>query len=153
MGFRQFSPYILTFEEQANAVWPHEILGVAQKLGQGRQSPCCHHIKVARGQVFQPGIPDGHRHRHPLCGQLEEGALLGGRLIQGDGQVRPHRRQNQAGESGPGTQIGQSASDERDLGGKLGTIPKMPLPKVGQGAFGHQIVPGIPIHQDVGISL
>src|SRR5882757_2032059 len=56
MGFRQFSPYILTFQEQANAVRPHEILGIAQELGQGRQSPRRHHIKPAVRKIFQAGI-------------------------------------------------------------------------------------------------
>ena len=41
----------------------------------------------------------------------------------------------------------------RQQGGELGAIPEMALPEIGQGAFGHQIVPGVPIDQQVGIGL
>src|SRR6478752_9948832 len=65
MGFRQFNPYILTLQEQANAVRSHEILGISKQLRQGRQGSGRNHVKTAGGQIFQAGILDSHRYPHP----------------------------------------------------------------------------------------
>ena len=62
-------------------------------------------------------------------------------------------RQHQPGEAGAGTQVGQGAGAFREQGCQLGRIPHMPPPEVRQGAFGHQIVPGVPLRQQRGIRL
>src|ERR1043165_1510119 len=49
MGIRQFDPYILALQEQANAVQADKILGIGQELGEGRQSPGRHHVKSLAG--------------------------------------------------------------------------------------------------------
>jgi len=128
MGFRQFDPYILTLQEQANAVRSHEILGISKQLRQGRQGSGRNHVKTAGGQVFQAGILNGHGYPHPFGRQAQEGAFLGRRFMEGYGQAWQHRSQNQAGEAGSGSQIGQAARLRGDEGGELGTIPEMPSP-------------------------
>jgi hypothetical protein len=84
MGFGQFSPHILSFEEQATAVLACERIGILQQLGQGGQGPGCHHIESLRRRIFQAGIPDRDRHAHTIGRSLKEGALLGGGLMQVD---------------------------------------------------------------------
>ena len=153
MGFGQFRPQILAFQEQANAVRTCESVGVGKQQGQGRQGARRHHIIGVWGQLLDAGIFDRHSQAHPGGGLFEELAFLGGGLMQGDGEVRPHRRQHQAGKAGTGAQIGQAAGGFGDQGDQLGGIPEMPPPKVGQGASGHQIMPGIPVLQQIGIKL
>src|SRR3569833_338521 len=108
MGFGQFSHYILSFKEQANAIRACERMGILQQLGQGAQSPCCHHIENLSRQFFQTGISYGDFHPHPLCGGLEEGALFGGGFVQGHSKVGPQQGQHQAWKAGARTQIRQS---------------------------------------------
>jgi len=60
MGFGQFSPYILSFEEQANAVRACERISILQQLGQGSQGPGSHNIESLGWQIFQAGIADRH---------------------------------------------------------------------------------------------
>jgi len=104
-------------------------------------------------QVLDPGILDPHLQTHARGGGTQKGAFLGRGLVQGHRQVRPHRRQHQARETGAGTQIGQGAGLSRDQGSKLGAIPEVPPPEIGKGAAGHQIVPFIPVQQQIGIGL
>jgi hypothetical protein len=78
MGFRQFSPYILTLEEQANAVRATEILCMGQELGQWRASPRCDHIKPMRRCVFHPPVFDKNGQFHLLGGGFQEIAFLAG---------------------------------------------------------------------------
>src|SRR6202046_405346 len=49
MGFRQFGPYILIFEEKANAVRAAETVRIGQEFGQGRAGPRSNNIKGLRG--------------------------------------------------------------------------------------------------------
>ena len=104
-------------------------------------------------QVLDPHILYGDGQGHAFCGGLQEGAFLGGGFVQGHGEVRPHRRQHQPRKAGAGAQVGQGVGLFRDQGGKLGGIPHVPLPEVGQGASGHQIVPFAPVRQQFGIRL
>ena len=78
MGFRQFSPYILTLKEKANAVRASEMLRIGQKLGQRRASPRGDDIKHLRAGVFHPGILHRDEEFHALSCGLEEIAFLGG---------------------------------------------------------------------------
>lgn len=153
MGLGQFRPQILALQEETNAVRTCEPLRIGQKQGQGGQGPGCYHVMGAGGQLFDPDILDRHGQAHALGGGFEEVALLGGGLMQGDGQVRPQRRQHQPREAGSGPQIGQGAGIFGDQGPQLGGIPEMPTPQVGQGASGHQIVPCVPVGQQIGIGL
>ena len=128
-------------------------MGIVQQQGQGGERPGRHHIKGLRGHVFKPRIADLDLQAHAVGSGLQEGALLGRGFMQGDFQLRPHRRQHQTGKAGARTQIGQGQGRFRDQGCQLGAIPQMTVPKVGQGAFGHQIVPGVPVGQQIGIGL
>ena len=78
MGFRQFSPYILTFKEKANAVRTNEMLGIGQELGQRGASPRGDDIKELGGHVFHPRILNRDGKLHALRRGLEEIAFLGG---------------------------------------------------------------------------
>ncbi len=128
MGLRQFWPHILTLQEQANTVRSCEFTGISQELGQGGQGAGGHHVKCLGRQVFQAGILDGHGNGHPFGREAQKDAFLGGRLMQGDGKTGQHRCQDQAGKTGPGTQIRQGAGRLGDEGGELGAIPEMPPP-------------------------
>lgn len=129
MGFRQFSPYILTLKEKANAVRASEVLGIGQELGQGRAGPRGNNIKHLRGQVFYPRIPNRDGKLHALGCGLEEIAFLGGGFEQGhSGFVPQHFRQHQPGKSGSGTQIHDRSGFCRDQGRQLGRIPEVPPP-------------------------
>lgn len=153
MGLGQFGPYILAFQEETNAVRTCEPLGVGQQQRQRRQRPGRYHIMGTRGQLFDPGVLDRDGQAHPLGRGFEEVAFLGGGLMQGYGHLRPHRRKHQPGEPGPGTQIGQGPGALWDQRRQLSRIPEMPAPQVGQGAFGHQIMAGVPVGQQIGIGL
>ncbi len=129
MGFRQFSPYILAFQEKANTVRTSEMLCIGQKPRQGRTGPGGDSIKGYQRDVFHPLITDGHRKLHALCCGLEEIAFLGGRLEQShSGSVSEHFRQNQPGEPGSGTQIRDRPGVGRDEGHQLGRIQKVAPP-------------------------
>ena len=154
MGFRQFSPHILAFEEQANAVRACEPFGVFEELGQGGAGPGRDHIKGLNRGRFHPAIVDGDGQVHGLGRSFEESAFLGGGLEQGNGNpAAQHLRQDQPRKAGAGAHIRQGASFGGDEGGELGGIPEMPPPKVIQGASGDQIMQGIPFAQDPGIGL
>lgn len=153
MGFGQFSPYILSLEEQANSVRSHEAVGIFEQLGQGRAGPSRDNIKGPMGQAFHPRVFNSDVQTHALCGGTQECAFLGGGFVQGHGQLRPHGGQHQTWKTRAGTQIGQSAGVRGDHRGKLGAIPQVPMPDIGQGAFGHKVMQGIPVGQQVGIDL
>lgn len=103
MGFRQFSPYILTLEEKANAVRACEMLCIGQKLRQRRTGPRGNRVIGFRNDVFYPLIADGYRKLHALGRGLEEIAFFGGSLEQGHaGPASQHFRQDQAGKPGSG---------------------------------------------------
>jgi len=111
MGLRQFSPYILTLEEQANPVRTKEILCIPQKGFQGRAGPCGDDIEGLRWQVFHPIILDRDGEHHLFGSRQQEGALLGCGFMQGDFDPVPQQfRQHQAGEPGAGTEIRQGRS-------------------------------------------
>ena len=78
MGFRQFSPYILTFKEKANAVRTHEMLCIGQELGQRRAGPRANNIKHLRTGVLHPRILNGDGKLHAFGRGDEEIAFLGG---------------------------------------------------------------------------
>lgn len=153
MGFRQFRPHILSFQEQANAVRAHQRLGVGEQQGQGGQGPRRQHIERIWRQGLDPRVLDTRRQAHALGGGGQEGAFLPRGLVERNGDLGAHRRQHQPGEPGPGTQISQSPGSGRDQGFQLGGIEEMAVPKVNQGAFGHQIVAFVPVGQQVGIGL
>src|SRR3569833_1989803 len=52
MGFGQFCPFILAFEEQANAVRACEPIGISQQLGQGGQGPGGDDVEGLGRQIF-----------------------------------------------------------------------------------------------------
>ena len=121
MGFRQFGPYILTFEEKANAVRAAETVRVGQEFGQGRAGPRSNNIKGLRGGIFHPHILDRDGKPHVLgCGR-EEIAFLGRGFEQGHRDlIAEHFRQDQPGEAGSGAQIRDCSSVCRDQGCQLG---------------------------------
>src|SRR5580704_5796365 len=49
MGFRQFGPHILTFEEQANAVRAEKMVRIAKQFGQGGAGPRRHDVECPKG--------------------------------------------------------------------------------------------------------
>jgi len=129
MGFRQFSPYILTLKEKANAVRANKMLGIGQELGQGGASPRSDDIKRLGGGIFHPHMLDHDREFHALGCGLEEIAFLCGGFEQGHGGFVPqHFRQDQPRETGSGTQIRDGSGFCRDQGRQLGRIPEMPPP-------------------------
>ena len=87
MGLGQFSPHILSLEEQANAVRAYKGVRIGHQQGQGGQRPCCHHIISLGGQILDPGIlyPDGHG--HAVRGGAQDCAFLPGGFVQGHGQI------------------------------------------------------------------
>src|SRR6185312_10472898 len=87
MGFRQFSPYILTLEEQANAVRAREILCIGQEPGQWRAGPRRDHIERVRRRVFHAPVFDENRQLHSLRHRLEEFAFFAGGFEQGHPQA------------------------------------------------------------------
>ena len=153
MGLGQFGPYILALQEETNTIRTCEPLGIGKQEGQGRQGPGRHHIIRIGGQLFDPGILNGRGETHARRRGLQELAFLGGGFMQGDRKVGAHRRQNQSRETRPGAEIRQGTGACRDVRRKLGAIPEMPPPEIGQGAIGHQVMPGVPIGQEAGISL
>ena len=153
MGFGQFDPYILSLQEKTDAVRAAQSRRIGQEQGQGRQRPGRHHIIGFGGQILDPRVLYGNGQSHAFCGGAEEYAFLRGGFMQGHGDIRSHRRQHQPGKPSARPEIGQSAYSCRDKGFQLGGIQEVPLPKVGHGASGHQIVPGVPFDQQVGIGL
>ena len=95
----------MTLQEQANTVWVCEFLGIIQKLGQGRQGPGRHHIEPMRRQIFDPGVLDGDLQVHPRGRFPQEGAFLGGRLMQGNSHIRQQGGQHQPGKACAGTHV------------------------------------------------
>lgn len=121
MGFRQFGPHILALQKQANAAWANEILRIAQELRQGRAGAGGDHIEAFGRDIFHPLIYDRDRQIHDLGGSRQEGAFLGRGVVQGRPNPVPQKfRQDQARESGPGTQIRQGSGLFRNQGGQLG---------------------------------
>ena len=47
--------------------------------------------------------------------------------------------------------IGQGPGSGRYLRHQLGGVPEMAVPKVGQGTFRYQVVPSVPVGQEIGI--
>jgi len=80
MGLRQFCPYILTFEKQANAVRTTEILCIGQKLGQWRASPSGDDVEAMRCCIFHPPVFNKNRQIHPLGGGFQKFAFFAGGL-------------------------------------------------------------------------
>ena len=154
MGFGQFDRYILSLQEQANTVRPQEILCIAQQLRQGRAGPRRHQIEGLRWRVFHPLIADLDGNLHPLGGGLQKGTLLGRGLEKSDRQpVAQKRRQDQARKACAAAHVSQGLSVIWNKGGKLGRIPDMASPDIGQGRSGNQIVTGIPIGQQINLGL
>ena len=87
-------------------------------------------------------------------GSAQELAFLAGSLEKAHRNLAfEYRGQHQPREPGAGTEIRQCTGSFRHQGNKLCAIPEMPLPQLFDGLAGHQIVPGIPVGQDIGISL
>ena len=100
MGFRQFSPHILTFEKKANAVRAGETVGIGQEFGQRGASPRGDDIKRLGEGIFHPRILDRGGKLHALGCGLEEIAFLGGGFEQGHGGSIPqHFCQDQPGKT------------------------------------------------------
>ena len=154
MGFGQFDRYILSFQEQTNTVRSHEILCIAQQLRQRRAGPGGYHVKGLGRCVFHALIAYLHRKLHPLGSSLQKSAFLGRGLKKGDRQPLAQKLcQNQARKACTAAQIGQGMGFGWDKGGKLGAVPGMPPPDFAQGRSGNQIMPGIPVGQQVHMGL
>ena len=134
--------------EVVESSWPNSILDV-----QSGKADLALGVTATPGQILDPRVLYGDGHVHAFCGGAQERAFLADGFVQCDGQLRPHRRQHQPGKAGARAEVGQGQRFRRDQGFQLGTIQHVALPQVGQGASGHQIVPGVPVEQHIGIGL
>ena len=154
MGFRQFRPHILAFQEQTNAVRACEMLCIGQQLGQGGAGPGGDDIERLRGasSIRRLRIVTGSAMRSAAA--VRKAHFLAVASIEGHGDpISQHLRQDQARKAGAGAQIGQRSGFWRDEGRKLGGIPEMPPPDILQGAGGNQIMAGVPVLEQAGIGL
>ena len=129
------------------------MLCIGKKHRQGRTGAGGDGVERLWGGVFDPFILDGNGKLHALGGRFQEGAFLGRGFEQGHGNaVSQHFPQDKARKAGSGAQIRQGPCFQRNEGRQLGRIPEMPPPKVFQGTSRNQIMAGIPVLQQIGIS-
>lgn len=154
MGFRQFSPYILTLKEKANAVRANKMLGIGQELGQRGASPRSDDIKRLGEDIFHPHMLDQDREFHAQGCGLEEIAFLGGGFEQGHSCFVPqHFCQDQPRKPGSGAQVRDRSDLCGDQGRQLGRIPEVPPPQVFQRPSRNQIMAGVPVFEQPCIGL
>lgn len=128
-------------------------MGITQQFGQRGTGPRGDDSETLGRGFLHPGVDQAHLKTHRRRRRAQKGAFLGRGLEQGNFQVRPHRRQHQAGKSRAGTQITQIGRFLGDMAGKLGAVPHMAAPQIVQAGAGHQIVTAVPVGQKTGIDL
>ncbi len=122
------------------------MLCIAEKPVQRGAGASSHDVEyLARGS-FHTAVFDTHAEVQPVADGPEESAFLGDRFEQGD--LHPAAQQlgqDEPRKAGAAAQIGQRGSVVSDVGTKLGAIPDMAPPDVGQRPDRHKIVAGVPV--------
>src|SRR5271155_400189 len=146
IGVGQFSPYRLALEEQALGILSLKRGCIGKQLIERCTGACGHDVERLRLRVFDPAVPDLGGDPRPMDDFLKKTALLGDGLIEDRADFTFRKdSQNDAWKAGATTEIDEIFHVRSEKRKKLGRIPNMPLPDVGEGFRGDEIHPRVPI--------
>ena len=154
VGVGQFRPHILSFKKQANRIGVREILCIPKKLGERRTGTRSHNIERQALDIFHTSVANFWVQPKPVADFLQKCALLGCRLEQRDSRpVAQKLGQDQTGKTRPAAKIGDCFGVFGKETEKLGAVPDVPSPHIGERAWRNEVVATVPIFQESDISL
>ncbi len=125
-----------------------EILCIAKELVERRAGARCDNIEGQALNIFHAGVANFRVQPKSIADFLQKFALLGRRFEQRDPRsVTQKFSQDEAGESSPAAEIGECFGILRYELDKLGTIPNVPPPHIGERVLRDEVMAAIPALQ------